>query len=356
MTPPIRFLAVFVGGWVAIRVLALSPDAALSPDMKTAETVPQVLVELPAAPAGAPALLVASAAAVDPPAFGARPSVHWIAPGTERAEYARAEIGPVRRAPTLSAPAPVRLAALDDVRPTFVTASAAIPAPDTIVRVISPTVVPRAAGRWSGSAWLLARDDRVLPTAGVGLLGGSQTGARLAWRVNGDPARPVSLTGRLSSPLRRQGSEAAMGVEWQPVRGLPVRLLAERRQRLGGDGRSAFALLAHGGVSDRSVGAGWTLDAYAQAGVVGARRGDLFADGGATIVRPLGSGTGGLAAGGGVWGNAQPGVARLDVGPRVTTTFAAGDRPVRASLDWRFRVAGEAAPSSGPALTLATGF
>lgn len=191
--------------------------------------------------------------------------------------------------------------------------------------------------------------------AGNGVLGGSQTGARLLYRINANAANPLSVSGRIASPLRREGTEAALGVEWQPVAGVPVRVLAERRQRVNGEGRSAFALLAHGGVSALPVAAGFRLDAYAQGGVVGARSRDLFADAGATLTRPLGDDRG-LAIGAGAWGGVQPGVARLDVGPRVTTTLGALGPNMRVSLDWRFRVAGDAAPASGPSLTIGTDF
>ena len=253
-------------------------------------------------------------------------------------------------------PSPLRSAAL-------VTAPPAVPPGTAFVRLpglpVSPTrAIEQAATRWTASAWVLARGGSAPSAPRQGLLGGSQAGARLSWRANDDTARPLSLTARLSSPLKRRGAEAALGVEWQPVRGLPVRLLAERRQRVAGEGRSAFALLAHGGVSDLAVGGELSLDAYAQAGVVGARNPDLFADGGATIAVPLGDAglAGRVAVGAGIWGSAQPGLARLDFGPRVSTTIAAGGAPARVSLDWRFRVAGAAAPSSGPALTVATGF
>lgn len=193
--------------------------------------------------------------------------------------------------------------------------------------------------------------------AGNGLLGGSQTGARILFRVNEDVARPLSLTVRASSPLRRDGVEAAAGIEWQPFAGIPVRVLAERRQRLSGEGRSAFALLAHGGVSERPVAAGLWLDAYAQAGVVGVRGRDVFADAGATLVHPLNSDRpDGLSIGAGAWGGVQPGASRLDVGPRLTTTLAAAGGRARVSLDWRFRVAGASAPASGPSLTVGTDF
>lgn len=224
-----------------------------------------------------------------------------------------------------------------------------------------PFSPPPASGetrRLSGSAWLLAHggDETSLAT-GSGLLGGSQAGARLLYRVNDDASAPVSLSTRVSSPLRRRGLEAAVGVEWQPVAGLPVRMLAERRERIDGEGRSAFALLAHGGVGDRPVAEGVTLEAYAQAGVVGARRRDLFVDGAVTLVRPIVKfASDDVSFGAGVWGGAQPGAARLDVGPRLTTTVALGGTRARLSLDYRFRVAGRAAPGSGASLTIGTGF
>lgn len=204
---------------------------------------------------------------------------------------------------------------------------------------------------------MLARGGGGVSAANAGLLGGSQAGVRLLLRVEGDAARPLSLSARISSPIRRSGAEAALGVEWQPVARLPVRVLAERRQRLSGEGRSAFALLAHGGVSDRLVAAGFRLDAYAQAGVVGARSRDVFADVGATVVRPIDSDrASGFALGAGAWGGAQPGAARLDIGPRLTTSLPFGNTRARVSLDWRFRVAGGAAPASGPSLTIGTDF
>lgn len=204
---------------------------------------------------------------------------------------------------------------------------------------------------------MLARggDDASIPSSG--LLGGSQAGARVMFRINDDVARPLSLSVRVSSPLRRTGVEAAAGVEWQPLAGVPVRVLAERRQRLIGEGRSAFALLAHGGLSGRPVMAGIRLDAYAQAGIVGARSRDLFADASATLTRPLNPDrTSGLAVGAGAWGGMQPGASRLDIGPRMTTTLAVPSGRARVSVDWRFRVAGASAPASGPSLTLETDF
>jgi hypothetical protein len=187
------------------------------------------------------------------------------------------------------------------------------------------------------------------------MLGGSQLGGRSAYRVNGDPERPLSVVARAYSPVdRRAGSEAALGLEWKPVARLPLRVLAERRQAVGSEGRSAFAVMAHGGVGDVALAGGIRLEAYAQAGMVGARSRDLFADASVALALPLDEERR-LTVGGAVWGAAQPGVSRVDAGPRLSLKLPGAER-VRVVADWRFRLAGEAAPASGPSLTLATDF
>lgn len=213
-------------------------------------------------------------------------------------------------------------------------------------------LVPAESGRWSGAFWLLARRDG--PEGALapgGTLGGSQAGARLLYRLSESRAGTLSLSARAYLPLRRpRGAEAAAGVDWRPLR-LPLHLLAERRQRLGRDGRSAFALTAYGGGSV-ALPLKTRLDAYAQAGVVGLRRRDLFVDGAARIVRRAGP----VEIGGGVWGAAQPGVARVDIGPSLALPLRVRAITLRLGADWRFRVAGHAAPDSGPTLTLGADF
>ena len=214
---------------------------------------------------------------------------------------------------------------------------------------------PPRAGRWSASAWLFVRRDGASGLASAGTLGGSQAGGRIFYRLNDDPDRALALTGRVYAPLEGDGAEAALGVEWKPAAALPVRLLAERRQAIGSEGRSVFSLLAYGGVSDRPLVGPVRLDAYVQAGVVGLRSRDLFADAAAHLKVPLDS-DGDLEAGGGIWGAAQPGVSRLDVGPRLSLRLPARNANLRLAAEWRVRIAGDAAPASGPALVLATDF
>ena len=57
----------------------------------------------------------------------------------------------------------------------------------------------------------------------------------------------------------------------------------------------------------------------------------------------------------GDWG-AQEDAERLDIGPSAGLSFRIGAARGRVSADYRFRVAGDAEPSSGPALTLTAGF
>ncbi|MEO7827282.1 MAG: hypothetical protein ABIR60_09100, partial [Allosphingosinicella sp.] len=94
--------------------------------------------------------------------------------------------------------------------------------------------------RWSLSAWSFVRRGDSAPLAAAGLLGGSQAGARLTYRLTRDSSPPLALSLRLSGPLRHPAAaEAALGLDWQPLGRVPVHLLAERRQALGKDGRSA---------------------------------------------------------------------------------------------------------------------
>lgn len=211
----------------------------------------------------------------------------------------------------------------------------------------------RGSSRWTGSAWLFVREEGGSALAPGGTLGGSQSGVRVGYRLNASAAAPLALGGRFYSPLDdADAAEVALGVEWQPVPDVPARLLAERRQAIGRSGRSAFSLLAYGGVSDLAVAEAASLDAYGQAGIVGAKSRDLFADGSVRLSAPVDDRRR-LRLGAGVWAAVQPGAGRLDIGPSLIVRLMP---QVSVQADWRFRVAGDAEPDSGPSLTLSTGF
>ena len=148
-----------------------------------------------------------------------------------------------------------------------------------------------------------------------------------------------------------RGAEVAAGIRYQPFRSIPIAFTAERRQRLGRyGGRSAFALFAEGGLYHRALFSKIYLDGYVQGGVVGIRHHDLFVDGGATVTRPVWRN---FSAGIGMWGSAQPGLYRLDFGPRLSMDVRRG---IKIHVDYRRRLIGNAAPASGPAVTLAADF
>jgi len=213
---------------------------------------------------------------------------------------------------------------------------------------------PAIDRRWSGSAWIFLRGGGRATALSPGQVGGGQAGARIAYRLTPH----LSATARFSTAIGgiRQ-TEASAGLDWLPFAGLPIHVMAERRAAIDSGGRNAWTLGAAGGVDDIRIAPGWRLDAYGEAGVVGAHRRDLYADGAARIARAIGVGSGGtLALGGGLWGAAQPGATRLDIGPSAVLRVPVAHRTVAIALDWRERVAGHAKPGSGVALTVGADF
>jgi hypothetical protein len=211
----------------------------------------------------------------------------------------------------------------------------------------------RRIDRLQLTSWALLRSQRTgiagsRSLAPGGQLGASQAGARLVYSFT----RQIAASARLSSPVGTRGGEAAAGVRIQPLVHVPLWLTAERRQAIGrfGGGRSAFALLVEGGVYEQPLPWRFSLDSYFQGGLVSVKQRDLFFDGGLTVTRPLWHN---FSGGFGVWGGAQPQLARLDVGPRITMRVR---NNLKVHFDWRQKLVGNARPGSGPALTLAGDF
>ena len=216
-----------------------------------------------------------------------------------------------------------------------------------------------SSSRWSGYGWIFARSDAGRPSlASGGQLGGSQAGVRLAYRIAELGAGSLALAGRFSTPLQEaRGAEAALGIDWKPAAKLPLRLSIERRIAIRPEGRNAWSAYAADGFYRAGLPGGAELDGYAQAGVVGAKSHDLFADGALRIGRPIELPAGKrIVLGGGTWGAAQPGAARLDIGPRAALSLPVGGMTVTAAAEWRIRVAGDARPGSGAAFSLAADF
>jgi hypothetical protein len=217
---------------------------------------------------------------------------------------------------------------------------------------LSRPAKPRS--RWSGSAYVFVRPGSgAASLAAGGELGGSQAAARLSYQLNPDGPVRTAVAARLYAPLGQKGAEAAVGLDWYPMAGVPVRVSVERRFDLDGKGRSAWSAYAAGGFYLDKLHGTVAVDGYAQAGVVGAERHDLFVDGALRVGRrwPVGDMT--VTAVAGLWGAAQPEVARLDVGPRLAATVPVETHNVTLAVEGRLRIAGDAHPGSGAALTLA---
>jgi hypothetical protein len=167
----------------------------------------------------------------------------------------------------------------------------------------------RPASRWSGSAWAFVRGGgHATALSPGGQIGGGQAGARILYRLDAG-------------------------------------------------GRNAWALGAAGGIYALPLGGHWRFDGYGEAGIVGTRRRDPYADGAGRIARAIDLGGGrSLAVGGGLWAAAQPGASRVDAGPSAVLRLPVAGRTMALALDWRGRVAGKARPGSGVALTAGVDF
>lgn len=368
MSSPLRFLALAVLTWVGVR----AAGGTLLPEPLAAIPLPPLQTPLLDAQVGSPSEPQAGVAyspshhampypAMAPPAY---------AMATPRLQPIPVPFYYPAAAPhTRHAAAPALQPTSFDEQPWYGGDELALagewpqsrpPAPGTWRDApLRPSSTPAATARfdrWALSSWALVRqpqastlESRSPALSPTGTLGGSQAGLRLTYNLN----RSLALNLRASGPADQKGlaGEAALGVSWQPRRSVPIRLLAERRHAVGeGAGRNAFALLAEGGLYARPLPWQLRLDGYAQAGVVGLKSRDLFADGGATVTRPL---LGRFALGAGAWGGVQPGLSRVDIGPRLSLQLRPG---IRAHLDYRYRLFGNAEPGSGPALTLAGDF
>lgn len=339
---PLRFLVAVLVGWIALRALWPAADE----------------------PAGVSAVAAEDDGLgwyrdfrrrypIEPPLFDLppmQPNDLGYRPLRER----RKRDAQAPRRPSWLGPA-ARVAAQPPVVPPLNPAAPEQPAtpapPVPIPGVPSPFAPPATASRWNGSGWAILRGGGAGGDFAGGRLGAAQAGVRLTYALG--QTRRWAVAARVSSPIEGRGREAALGLEWRPTR-LPLRLLAEQRVGLDRGVRSGPALSLIGGVDRVPVAAGFRLEGYAQGGV--ARIG-AFADGAARLARPVGEVAGlELDLGIGAWGGAQPGAARLDVGPSATLLVPLADARVRIGLEWRRRVAGRAAPGSGPALTIGSDF
>lgn len=361
---PLAALALLMLGWVGART-ALWASA------------PQPLPEPPAALPD-PTRSVAPERSVGAPPIDAPARPRTLAPSPRAAPSLAPPLEPVP-APSTEAPPPSqpRVAAAHQML--FMAGMAGVPLPENALAAnssatVSPPVpfLPAAraeARRWSGDGWLLWRQGGNgfnLPGAGLpgaslpsGAYGSSQTGLVLRYRLApASPLRPTLYLRATSGLYVPRGEELAAGLAIRPFKRVPVALMGEARvtRTLSGDVvRPAVALVSE--VPPLALPLGLKGEIYAQAGWVGGKDHTPFIDGQARLDKPVARmGGAELRLGAGAWGGAQNGAKRLDMGPTATLDLPIAGVNTRLSADYRLRVAGDAAPGSGAAVTFSAGF
>lgn len=379
---PLVVLVLLLGGWATARTIVLESEVGrptLAKPIALAgvrnEPVPSPQFAAPLQPAlQTEAVIPYAVPAPLPPLQHFQPystPMQPLRPAMRSSPMPRGTIAPEpTEAVPLPGPVPVQVSAGHQLlwmaalsRMPLPPALLARPAVSSPVPGATPPQVSDRDLRWSADGWLLLRrGGTVSPAGGLApaTYGASQFGAVVRYRLAPQSPHRPALYLRGSAALNgSREREAALGLSVRPVAGLPVALAAEARVNDQPSGtRVRPAAFAYTEMSPFELPLGARAEFYGQAGYVGGNFASAFVDGQVRVDRRvLHLGRGELRAGGGAWGGAQKGASRLDVGPSATLGMPlGGSAGLRVAADWRFRVAGNAVPSSGPALTLSAGF
>ena len=204
------------------------------------------------------------------------------------------------------------------------------------------------------------------------IYGASQIAANLQWRARPSSSHDPRVYARAYHALVTGGeSEFAGGISARPLGKLPLRVFGElravRNPAVTQDGVSSTtdfrpAVYAATEIPPQKLPLGFSLEAYGAGGYVGGNANTYFLDGQAAVTRPVSRvslprlGSTSVSVGAGVWGGAQEGASRVDVGPTLRFDVDIGKIPARVSVDYREQVAGDAEPDSGVAATVSTRF
>ena len=221
--------------------------------------------------------------------------------------------------------------------------------------------------RWSFDAYAYYRagSDSLSPAQGrTPVYGASQLAANLQYRVAPRSGRdPRAYLRAYHALVSDAETELAPGISARPIGGFPVRVAGElriTRNLFSTDVRPAGYAVTE--FPAQRLPLRFSLETYGAAGYVGGEAETYFVDGQASLTRELGSlaGPNGqrmrFSLGGATWGGVQEDAGRLDIGPTLRLDLSVGEVPARVSVDWRERVAGDAAPDSGVAATVSTRF
>ncbi len=242
-----------------------------------------------------------------------------------------------------------------------------------VTPITAPFLAPAGSGskrdndRWSLDAFAFYRagsESASISQGRVPVYGASQVSANLQYRIAPRSRHdPRAYIRAYRAFVPDPENEAAVGLSVRPYGPVPLRLAAEARvtnNTLGTEIRPAAYAVTELPVARLPFDL--QMEAYGGAGYVGGDADTPFVDGQASVTREVLSFEGSrnrpvrLSVGGGAWGGAQKGASRLDVGPSMRMDVTIGEVPARLSVDWRERVAGDAAPESGIAATLSTRF
>lgn len=381
---PLAVLGIVIACWVGVRTITWQPPEAKL-DLLLGEEIARDIAQ----PATAPEPAMPRSAGFTPISYAAPYGIHatypppapWgVWPAYAAAPFPRHALAmPPRYAPAAASgrmapayPAEVMAGAAafpsalvdngyrlpgEDLPPLHLGQStAAAPAPVPL----SPGLAEGKVDRWSADAWMLTRKEgRAAFSGGQPIYGGSQAGAVLRYRLAPNSAhRPLAYL-RTSQALGQvPESELALGLGARAVASVPVMFAVEGRAfRSGRKTRFRPAALAYTELPPFPLPAGFRGEAYLQGGYVGGDFKTGFADGQLRVDRRFLSFAGHeIRLGGGIWGGAQKGAKRLDIGPSASANVELFKTPSRVAIDWRFRVLGDAEPGSGPAVTLSAGF
>ncbi|MEO1046617.1 MAG: hypothetical protein AAFX04_14355 [Pseudomonadota bacterium] len=231
---------------------------------------------------------------------------------------------------------------------------------------------PGNVDRLSLDAWGFVRPgSAVSPIGGRGQYGGSQAGTVLRYRLGDGSASAPTLFARATRAFSGPSqAELAIGASIRPVKKLPLRVAAEQRLALDDSGFSRPAFYAYTEMPRLALPQGVSLDSYGQAGAVGVADSAWFFDLQLVAQKQVARDKQrDLSLGVGLWSGGQgpiesdddsglqiDHVVRVDIGPGAAIGFSVAGQPASVALDWRQRVAGNADPGSGPALTVSTRF
>ncbi|MGV2495425.1 hypothetical protein [Pelagerythrobacter aerophilus] len=362
---PLLILVVLLTAWIGGR--AMMWEAPPGPLEAMLDGVTRPVLARGAAPRAAPPLTIATQPESNRPLVGPGPL-----PPKQIVLLERLPIWNPQAATEPPPPASSEVMASHQLL--WLAATAQLPVPSDVAALLRaraaapasrarPPLAVRKPDRWSFDAWLLLRPGETGEAAPGGRLasyGASQAGAVIRYHLApGSPHRPAAYARATQALAAGKESEFAAGLAARPFAAVPVSVYSELRVTRHGGGEVELrpATFAVTELPPVDLPLGLRGEAYAQAGYVGGKFATAFADGQARVDREVARfDLAKVRAGAGVWGGAQKGAARLDVGPTASLDLEIGDAPARLALDYRWRIAGEAAPGRGIAVTLSTGF